>query len=63
MLALLTQRLDALGGKKSFHINTPECRIPEVTRSIDLLIHVDIGGHPPIPTGSSCSFFIQHVFL
>jgi hypothetical protein len=27
------------------------------------LIQVDIGGHPPIPTGSSCPFFIQHVFL
>jgi hypothetical protein len=24
---------------------------------------VDIGGHPPIPTGSSCPFFIQHIFL
>jgi hypothetical protein len=24
---------------------------------------VDIGGHPPIPTGSLCQFFIQHVFL
>jgi hypothetical protein len=27
------------------------------------LIQVDIGGHPPIPTGSSCPFFVQHVFL
>jgi hypothetical protein len=26
-------------------------------------IQVDIGGHPPIPTGSSCLFFIQHIFL
>jgi hypothetical protein len=24
---------------------------------------VDIGGHPPIPTGSSCSFFVQHILL
>jgi hypothetical protein len=28
-----------------------------------VLIQVDIVGHPPIPTGSSCPFFIQHVFL
>jgi hypothetical protein len=27
------------------------------------MIQLDIGGHPPIPTGSSCPFFIQHVFL
>jgi hypothetical protein len=27
------------------------------------LIQVDIGGHPPIPTGSSCMFFVQHVLL
>jgi len=27
------------------------------------LIHVDIGGHPPIPTSSSCPFFVQHVLL
>jgi hypothetical protein len=27
------------------------------------LIQVDIGGHPPIPTGSLCPFFIQHVLL
>jgi hypothetical protein len=27
------------------------------------VIHMDIGGHPPIPTRSSCPFFIQHVFL
>jgi hypothetical protein len=24
---------------------------------------VDIGGHPHIPTGSSCLFFVQHVLL
>jgi hypothetical protein len=24
---------------------------------------MDIGGHPPIPTGSSCMFLIQHVFM
>jgi hypothetical protein len=24
-------------------------------------IQVDIGGHPPIPTSSSCQFLIQHV--
>jgi hypothetical protein len=24
---------------------------------------VDIGGHPPIPTGSSCLFLVQHVLL
>jgi hypothetical protein len=24
---------------------------------------VDIGGHPPIPTGSSCQFLIQHFLL
>jgi hypothetical protein len=27
------------------------------------LIQVDIGGHPPIPTGSSCLFLVQHVLL
>jgi hypothetical protein len=27
------------------------------------LIQVDIGGHPPIPTGSSCPFLVQHVLL
>jgi hypothetical protein len=27
------------------------------------LIQVDIGGHPPIPTGSSCSFLVQHILL
>jgi hypothetical protein len=27
------------------------------------VIQVDIGGHPPIPTGSSCFLFIQNVFL
>jgi hypothetical protein len=31
-----------------------------LTRS---MIHVDIGGHPPIPTSSSCLFFVQHVLL
>jgi hypothetical protein len=24
---------------------------------------VDIGGHPPIPIGSSCPFFVQHILL
>jgi hypothetical protein len=24
---------------------------------------VDIGGHPPIPTGLSCSFLVQHVLM
>ena len=24
---------------------------------------MDIGGHPPIPTGSLCSFFVQRVLL
>jgi hypothetical protein len=24
---------------------------------------LDIGGHPPIPTGSSCPFLVQHVLL
>jgi hypothetical protein len=24
---------------------------------------VDIGGHPPIPTSSSCQFLVQHVLL
>jgi hypothetical protein len=24
---------------------------------------MDIGGHPHIPTGSSCLFLIQHVYL
>jgi hypothetical protein len=24
---------------------------------------MDIGGHPPIPTASSCPFYVQHVFL
>jgi hypothetical protein len=27
------------------------------------MIQVDIGGHPPIPTGSSCHFLVQHVLL
>jgi hypothetical protein len=27
------------------------------------LIQVDIGGHPPIPAGSSCPFLVQHVLL
>jgi hypothetical protein len=27
------------------------------------VIQVDIGVHPPIPTGSSCMFFVQHVLL
>ena len=27
------------------------------------MIQVDIGGHPPIPTGSSCPFLVQHVLL
>ena len=27
------------------------------------LIQVDIGGHPPIPTGSSYPFLVQHIFL
>jgi hypothetical protein len=27
------------------------------------LIKVDIGGHPLIPTGSSCPFFFQHILL
>jgi hypothetical protein len=24
---------------------------------------MDIGGHPPILTGSSCSFLVQHILL
>jgi hypothetical protein len=28
-----------------------------------MVIQVDIGGYPPIPTGSSCSFLVQHVLL
>jgi hypothetical protein len=24
---------------------------------------MDNGGHPPIPIGSSCPFFVQHVFM
>jgi hypothetical protein len=27
------------------------------------LIQVDIGGHPPIPTGSWCPLLIHHVFM
>ena len=27
------------------------------------LIQVDIGGHPPIPTGSSCECLVQHILL
>jgi hypothetical protein len=27
------------------------------------LIRVDIGGHPPILTGSSCLFLVQHVLM
>jgi hypothetical protein len=27
------------------------------------MIQVDIGGHPPIPTGSSFQFLVQHVLL
>jgi hypothetical protein len=27
------------------------------------LIQLAIGGHPPIPTGSSCPFLVQHVLL
>ena len=27
------------------------------------LIQVDIGGHPPIPIGSSCLFLVQHILL
>jgi hypothetical protein len=27
------------------------------------LIQVDIEDHPPIPTGSSCQFLVQHVLL
>jgi hypothetical protein len=28
-----------------------------------IMIQVDIGGHPPVPTGSSCQFLVQHVLL
>ena len=28
-----------------------------------LVIQLAIGGHPPIPTGSSCPFLVQHVLL
>jgi hypothetical protein len=27
------------------------------------LIQLSIGGHPPIPTGCSCPFLVQHVLL
>jgi hypothetical protein len=27
------------------------------------LIQMDIGGHPPIPNGSSCQFLVQHVLM
>jgi hypothetical protein len=27
------------------------------------MIQLDIGGHPPIPTGSSCPFLVHHVLL
>jgi hypothetical protein len=27
------------------------------------MIQLAIGGHPPIPTGSSCPFLVQHVLL
>ena len=27
------------------------------------LIQMDIGGHPPIPTNSSCQFLVQHVLM
>jgi hypothetical protein len=27
------------------------------------MIQLDIGGHPPIPTGSSCPFLVQHILL
>jgi hypothetical protein len=27
------------------------------------VIQVDIGGHPPVPTGSFCQFLVQHVLL
>jgi hypothetical protein len=35
----------------------------KATDEDSMLIQVDIGGHPPIPTGSSCLFFVQHVLL
>jgi hypothetical protein len=27
------------------------------------MIQLAIGGHPPIPAGSSCLFLVQHVFM
>jgi hypothetical protein len=30
---------------------------------VEEMIQVDIGGHPPVPTGSSCQFLVQHVLL
>jgi len=27
------------------------------------LIHMDIGGHPPVPTGSSFQFLVKHILL
>ena len=32
-------------------------------RVLEILIQVDIGGHPPIPIGSSCQFLVHHVLL
>jgi hypothetical protein len=29
----------------------------------ELVIHVDIGGHPPVPTSSSFQLLVQHVLL
>ena len=37
------------------------CRFVKTQRI--LMIQVDIGGHPPIPTGSLSLFFVHHVIL
>jgi hypothetical protein len=29
----------------------------------NIMIYVDIGGHPPVPIGSSCQFLVQHVLM
>jgi hypothetical protein len=44
-------------------LNGLECLVDKNVISRQRMTQVDIGGHPPVPIGSSCQFLLHHVLL
>jgi hypothetical protein len=65
--------LEAIKGKHVIEDNNPykfenkskgkwKSKKLAIVKQVEEMIQMDIGGHPPIPTGSSCPFFFSTSF-